>query len=226
MWSTCNSASYLINESILLDIPNGICRELRRMNINPSLIKHVIITHLHGDHFFDLPFYLFSRSNEKSTIYCSKESNDTLLKLIDISFPNAREYINIEFNNDDVFTIDNLVIERKIVSHGNEIKSYGYILYDKNNKVGFTGDTGLCKEVENMAKLCDVLICDCTLEKGNGFHMGIDDLNHLSKHYPCSIFASHIKDETREHIKNDNFQSLTDGKKLVLQKNKEDIYDN
>ena len=38
MYSINNSASYLINDSILLDIPNGTCRELKRQNINIPIL--------------------------------------------------------------------------------------------------------------------------------------------------------------------------------------------
>jgi len=218
MWSINNSASYLINDYILLDIPNGTCRQLRRMSVDPTTISHIIITHLHADHFFDLPFYLLSRSSKKSTIYCKKEDNEILLKLIDISFPNVRKYINIKFNNNDSFKIGNLNIERKEVNHGEDIKSYGYIIFDGNIKIGFTGDTCLCDEVQVMAYYCDTLICDCTLVNGNKYHMGIDNLKYLANKYGCSIYASHIKDETRKCINNSNFQTLTDGKVLILKK--------
>jgi len=221
MYSINNSASYLINDSILLDIPNGTCKELKRKNINIMDINHVIITHLHADHFFDLPFYLLSRSNnniQNSIIYCKEEDNKKLLKLIDISFPNVRKYLSIAFNNKDNFTIDNLNFERRKVNHGDDIESYGYIVSDNNITIGFTGDTSLCKEVEIMASICSTLICDCTRIKGNNYHMGIDNLEYLSKKYKCKIYASHIEDETRKCINNNNFKTLEDGKILLLRK--------
>lgn len=214
MYSINNSASYLINDNILLDIPNGTCRELRRLNIEPNSINHVILTHLHADHFFDLPFYLFSRSYSNSTIYCMKEDNDILLNLIDISFPNARSYVSAIFNNDDCFIIDDLKIIRKKVNHG-DINSYGYVISDTHTTIGFTGDSSLCDGVEEMASLCDTLICDCTLVEGNEYHMGIDNLIYLSNKYACCIYASHIKDETRKYVDNNNFEALRDGKVLI-----------
>ena len=222
MYSINNSASYLIDDGILLDIPNGTCRELKRKNIDTVDINHVIITHLHADHFFDLPFYLLNRSNKNiknSIIYCNKDDNDKLLNLIDLSFPNIRNYLSITFNNNDIFIINNLKIERRKVRHGDDIKSYGYIISDDNIKVGFTGDTSLCETVEKMASICNTLICDCTLVNGNKYHMGIDSLEYLSKKYKCDIYASHIKDETRKYINNNNnIKTLEDGKVLILRK--------
>ena len=221
MYSINNSASYLINDSILLDIPNGTCRELKRKNINIMDINHVIITHLHADHFFDLPFYLLSRLNNNlnsSIIYCDKNDNKKILDLIDLSFPNIRKYLSISFNGNNSFMINNLKFNRIEVCHGEDIKSYGYTISDNDITIGFTGDTSLCKKVEIMSSICSTLICDCTLIKGNKYHMGIDNLKYLSKKYKCDIYASHIKDETRKYINNNDFKILEDGKVLLLRK--------
>ena len=217
MTSINNSASYLINDNILIDLPNGTCRELRRMNINPKDIDHVLITHLHADHYFDIPFYLFSKNNN-SIIYCRKEDNKIINELIDISFANARDYLSYTFNNEDSFIIDNINFKRVQVNHGEDCDAFAYIISNDKVKVGFTGDTSLCSKVEEMAHYCDILICDCTLIRGNKYHMGIDNLEYLSSKYNCDIYASHIKDETRKYINNNNFEALTDNKVLVLKK--------
>lgn len=62
MWTSYNSASYMIDDDILIDVPNGMCKNLFRMGINPRLIKNVLITHFHGDHYFDMPFYFLLKS--------------------------------------------------------------------------------------------------------------------------------------------------------------------
>ena len=56
MWTAFNSASYMIDDNILVDIPNGLCKSLFRMGIDPRNIENVLITHFHGDHYFDIPF--------------------------------------------------------------------------------------------------------------------------------------------------------------------------
>ncbi len=58
------SASYLIDDHILIDMPNGSCKNLYNLGIKAENIDHVLITHFHGDHFFDIPFYLLKKSKE------------------------------------------------------------------------------------------------------------------------------------------------------------------
>ena len=56
MWTKYNSACYLIDKDIMVDFPNGTCKYLYRQNIEPRTINYVLLTHFHGDHYFDMPF--------------------------------------------------------------------------------------------------------------------------------------------------------------------------
>ena len=51
-----SSACTLINENILVDMPNGIVKRMKQLGVDVSKIKRILITHLHGDHFLDIPF--------------------------------------------------------------------------------------------------------------------------------------------------------------------------
>ena len=76
MWTKYNSACYLIDDKIMVDFPNGACKYLYRLNIIPNTIDNIVLTHFHGDHYFDMPFYLLNKSkseNKNVNIYCSKE---------------------------------------------------------------------------------------------------------------------------------------------------------
>ena len=105
------------------------------------------------------------------------------------------------------------------MSHG-RIKACGYIISTDNLKVGFTGDASLNDNIEYMAKVCNYLICDCSLQKGNNKHMGIDNILYLSNKYPnCKIITSHMFWETKlelSKIKNDKIIIPEDGLELDL----------
>ena len=62
MWTAYNSASYLIDDEILVDMPNGTCKNLFKIGVDPREVNYVLLTHFHGDHYFDIPFYFLLKS--------------------------------------------------------------------------------------------------------------------------------------------------------------------
>ncbi len=209
MWTAYNSASYMIDDDILVDIPNGMCKNLFRLELNPRIIKHVLITHFHGDHYFDIPFLFLLKSradNKDINIYCSKEGKRKNQKLLKLAFPNSargvNEAINLKYNFDSSFKISNYIIKKYLVDHGRMKPAYGYVFEYENKKLGFTGDSAICKNVELMASVCEYLFCDCMFIKGTSKHMGIDNIKYLSEKYPkCKFVVSHLEDETRQELK-------------------------
>ena len=190
MWNEYNSASYLIDKKTMIDFPNGTCKNLFRLGINPNSIEDIVLTHFHGDHYFDIPFYYLLKSKYKLldvNIYCEKDGKRKINKLLKLAFPNSTKDIiktlNISYDNKEKTTLKNYSIERVEVEHG-RMKAYGYIFKDKNKYVGFTGDTKLCNSVEYMSEKCDYLFCDCMFPKGTRKHMGIDNLEYLAAKYP------------------------------------------
>ncbi len=208
MWTGYNSASYMIDDNILVDIPNGMCKNLFKLGINPRKIEHVLITHFHGDHYFDIPFYFLLKSradNHNINIYCSKEGKRKNQKLLKLAFPNSTKEINeaidLKYIYKETFKVNNYIVQKYLVDHGRMKPAFGYIFDTKKYKIGFTGDTTICKNVLYMASVCEYLFCDCMFIKGTSKHMGIDNIKYLSKEYPnCKFVVSHLEDDTRKEL--------------------------
>jgi len=215
MWTKFNSASYLIDNEILIDIPNGTCKNLLRIGLSPKDIKHVLITHFHGDHYFDIPFLFLEKSMASSDInvYCDRLGKSKIKKVFKLAFPNTvkkvLKNININYKLDEKFNIDDYKINKVLVEHGKMKPSYGYIIEKDNIKVGFTGDTLLNSNVEYMAEVCNYLFCDCTLINGSNKHMGIDNIKYLAKEYSnCKFVVSHMSDDARSELLNINIKNI------------------
>lgn len=52
--------SFMINDSLLCELPPDIMPSLHRNKVRLSRIKRIFISHLHGDHVFGLPFFILS----------------------------------------------------------------------------------------------------------------------------------------------------------------------
>lgn len=208
MSSISNSASYLIDDMIAVDMPNGFCKNVKKIGIEIENINNVLVTHFHGDHYFDIPFYLLALSkkeNSKTNIYINKNNKKKIKKIFKLAFPNSVKKIEknvlINYIDEKHFKINDYKIEKILVEHGNLKPAFGYILQYKTKKIGFTGDSCYCDAIENMASLCDYLVCDCSLKEGNNKHMGIDNILELASKYPSHKFiVSHMSDATRKKM--------------------------
>lgn len=216
MWNQYNSACYLIDDKIMIDFPNGACKYLYRANILPSNIEYILFTHFHGDHYFDIPFYILSKAkseSKKTTIFCFEEGKSKIDQIGKLAFPNsyegAKNSLDLTFEHKNQFKIENYNIEKILVDHGRMKPAYGYIFNFNNTYIGFTGDTALCDNVEIMAQKCSYLFCDCMFIEGTDKHMGIDNLKYLHEKHPnCKFIVSHLENQTREELKKQNIKNI------------------
>lgn len=122
IFSKWNSASYLIDDKILIDVPNGTCKILKNIGIESSKITHILITHFHGDHFLDIPFVLLNKIVDNSgsaSIYCDSTGETKIYDVIKLSFPNKAEEVKNYFRYmyDEKFNINEYEIEKMMLEH-------------------------------------------------------------------------------------------------------------
>lgn len=225
--SISNSACSLINQKILVDIPNGTTKILKNMNKSIHTIQTIIITHFHGDHYFDLPFIILEKSFHPDknimplNIIGPKNIEQKTIELIETAFPGVWEKIKgilninfIEINPGEIRYIEDATIEAVEVAHGLP-NAQGYIITIDNQRCAFTGDTGACEGVEYLLSKSKIVIADCSTVSGIPVHMGINDIeNYLSKYPDNIIIATHMRDKTKEEAQKlelDNFIVPSDG---------------
>ncbi len=205
------NACSLIDNNILVDTPPGTLKELKRLNKNLDDIDIIIITHLHGDHFFDLPFiilheYVRKRSKELFIIG-PKNLKKELGKLIKLAFKNILyKYIselNVTFI--DAENIQNHEINEGLyltsikVTHGTLKNCYGY-LFQKDDKVlGITGDIEMCPGLTYMLKKVNYIMIDVTVD-GKDNHLNLTELKALTEEYKINYVPVHYPDEITEEL--------------------------
>lgn len=227
MWSEYNSACYMIDNNIMVDYPNGACKYLYRLGLKPKSIEHLLITHFHGDHYFDVPFLIYNKGKQDSkrlTIYSSKDGKKKIFKLGLLAFPHSFFEVvlksKLSFNYSEEFTIGKYNITKVLMDHGRMKPAYGYLIENKKRKIGFTGDSSLCEGYEYLASKCDYLFCDCTHIEGNNHHTGINNILYLAKKYhKCKFVVSHLDNKTRKEfqkIKAKNIIIPKDGMEIKI----------
>ena len=216
MYTAYNSACTLIDNKIIVDMPNGTIKQLLKENINVGLIDIILITHMHGDHTADIPFFLkyifnYLKIKKNIKIVGPLGIKNKIIKLFNAyNFEDEKEieqFFNIEFIEilENEIEIDNYFIKSYLVLHGEEKPALGYVI---DNKLGLTGDSGLCNNIEKIFKKSQVIISDSSLDIGDNCHLGINDLDYLTKKYNKKVLCTHLRDETRNIITRGNFKNI------------------
>lgn len=216
------SASAIIDEHILIDLPNGIIKYLKQLNYDILKIDTIIITHLHGDHFFDLPFLMlgkyFNHDKNPIKVICPYGTTKKIQKLFCLGFPHdfrkVMNNINIEFiehkSKNNIVLDNNIKIQSINVKHKLMKPCFGYIININNKTAGFSGDSIYCKAIDKIVESSDIAVLDMSLKnEGNKAHMGFLDIEKICKKYPNkNIIATHMPDSTREIALNNPIKNL------------------
>lgn len=219
--ATQSSSSTLIDNKLLIDMGNGIIKKLKQTGHQIKDIENCLITHLHGDHFGDIPFLMLDRFMYKIEtpvhIYAPRGMKKTVKELFDILFPGDYERVQevakvdfIEFEEMKHVNIgDETYLTSYEVQHGNLIPAYGYIVEKDNRKIGFSGDSCYCEAIDTIVKQSDFSVLDMSWMESKKAHMGLEDIVKIKQTYPNKkIATTHMQDYTREQAKKQNIENL------------------
>ena len=214
------SASTLIDENLLIDVGSGIADKIKQLGYEITKIENCLITHLHGDHFADIPFFMVNRIGGKKPlcIYGPEGLENKIKQLYDIlvfpfDFETAKEKAKVSFIEFDKMEHKEIEEETYVtafeVEHGNCKPAYGYVIERKNKKIGFSGDTCLCESVSRIVQQSDMTILDACVIEANKAHMGLNNITEITAKYPNKKFATtHMHEETRKEAKQKNIKNL------------------
>lgn len=233
-WYERKNTSFVIDESIVFDVPNGAYKDIVRVVGLESLekIEAIIISHFHSDHFADLRIFAtrFMRElknlKQKKKIYAPKGCLDVLIELNRAMFSQGDELSREEYQKNiefiDIydgfeFEVGEYKVTAKKVEHG-ALDAYGFIFTDKNGmKIGFSADTGICENLEHIISNSKYAFVEMAAIKKSMKHICIEEFEGLIKKYPnCKIFPVHTSDPCQEYAKNHGMNFLVDGQVLDL----------
>lgn len=204
------NASVIINNSILIDVPPGIVKQLLKNKVDIKSIKSILITHQHIDHYFDLPILIqyFTLHNISAiTIFANQNIINSFPQLIKLAFPDEYEkilsLIDIHFiplQEDKAYTFNGVNILPIPVIHGKLNHCFAFIIKQNEKSIGYSGDASYTKEIEYLCKNSNHIILDSTKLIGDTDHMGIDNIQSLCQKYKNkTIYANHISEHVQDY---------------------------
>lgn len=162
-----DTASYLVNEQLMIDVGWHATETLRRGHHTPKDVTALFFTHMHHDHMMALPAFLyeFYRDNEAGRLHIygphtlprAVEDAKRFLQL-DYYWPDADDpQLHILKEGDIVETAGMRV---HVLESGHAVPGLCYCMEDLQTdvKLGFTGDSRPLEAFETFFDQCDVLV--------------------------------------------------------------------
>jgi ribonuclease BN (tRNA processing enzyme) len=174
---------------LLLDCGTGVLSNLQRV-VELKDVNYIVISHLHADHCFDLiPYrHALTRPQHKDLhpyLYLPPGGGEMLLKLVSafdaLSTFFSDFFFVKEYDPTATLRLGDLSIEFASVKH--YVQDYA-IAVSGSKRIVYSADSGLCEELEVLARDADLFLCEatkCDHRDADWGHLSADEVGMLSK---------------------------------------------
>ncbi|MCS7220148.1 MAG: ribonuclease Z [Anaerolineae bacterium] len=154
-------------QAILIDAGPTIMVQLGRHGLEADHVDLLLITHTHGDHTLGWPMLLFRQT--PLTVIGSPQSIEVLKQLVLLIYPELSKQLRswvcfqaLEPEGLWVSPRGDVILRVALTNHAHPCYAYRLEFPDIGRSLVYSGDTGLSREVEELARGCDLLIHEAT----------------------------------------------------------------
>ena len=217
------------NERFLIDCGASSLIAMRRAGISLLEVEKILVTHLHGDHFGGIPFFLLdaqlvSKRERPLMIIGPPGLQDRVYSSMEVLFPGSSkvkrefgvEFIELEPHEEQ--RIGELSITGYPVIHFSGAPPYALRIELQGRVIVYSGDTEWTDELIEASRGADLFICEAYFyDKAVKFHL---DYRTLISHRPelaCDrIVLTHMNEDMLAKLDRIELEHAEDGKRIVL----------
>lgn len=210
------STSFLINDTVLIDAPPAIPSAIYKLHKGINDINQILITHLHGDHYFGLPFllveYFLMGREEELSIYGDAKLEENVKRLIALAYPgmdydavikNGRIKYYPVTDNQRIDLAGNISVT-PIKARHTDVETFGFIVEDESRRIYYSADSEWFEEMDRCIEGVDYAILDATLQEDLlPGHMSFGKVKEIAERYNNKkFFAVHRSNYECEEVGN------------------------
>jgi len=208
----------------LIDCGTSAMISLRKFNLDPNAISTIVISHLHGDHFGGLGFFildaqLISKRQTDLTIIGPPGLEARHRAAMEALFPGSVdtkrqfEIRFIEMPAEQEAVLENLTITPFVVDHFSGAPSYALRIAVDGRILTYTGDTQWIKTLVAAGLNADLLIAECYHpDRQLKGHLDLKTLKqHLDEIAPKRVILTHMSTAMLDSLDTIDLEPAYDG---------------
>ena len=192
-FNTCFHLERARQGNVLVDCGASSMVAIRKWDVDPNGISTVLVSHLHGDHFGGLPFFLLdaqlvSRRTAPLVLAGPPGFRERLMIVMEAMFAGSTKVdrkFALEIRELDLHErveFDGLAVTPYLMKHYSGAPSYALRIETEDKVLTYSGDTEWVEELIPAGRDADLFICEAYFfDKVMKYHI---DYTTLSRHLP------------------------------------------
>ena len=217
------------SSTFLVDCGASSLIAMRRYGVVPNDIDMILLTHLHGDHFGGIPFFvldaqLISKRSRPLLIVGPPGTKRRVIAAMEIFFPGSSQIqqtfsLDIqELASNQPQTVNEVIVTSYPVQHPAGDPSLALRMECNGKIITYSGDTAWTETLLPAAKEADLLIAEAYFfEKKIKFHLDFHTLMaHLDELQAKRLIVTHMSEDMLARLENIPCECAEDGKLIEV----------
>jgi len=212
----------------LIDCGASSLIAMRQFAVDPSLVDTILLTHLHGDHFGGIPFFVldgqFSRRTRPLVVAGPPGLQARVREAMEVLFPGSsqtEQRFTLEFVEmpEGMSTrIGSIEVTAYGVVHASGATPYALRIDCGTKVIAYSGDTEWTDALIQAAEGADLFICEAYFfEKKIKYHLDFQTLMEHRAELRCRrLILTHMNDDMLQRLGGVDIEWAEDGKSVVL----------
>jgi ribonuclease BN (tRNA processing enzyme) len=213
---------------VLVDCGASSLIALKRLGLSPSTIDAVVISHLHGDHFGGIPFFVldqqFARRERPLLLAGPPGLRQRVMQAMEVLFPGSSqaerrfELRLMELPERTPTAVGQAEITAIPVIHASGAAAYGLRVRAATRVVAYSGDTEWTDALVELAAGADVFICEAyAFQKAIKFHLSYATIREHRDRLQCGrLVLTHPSADLLGHQRDVEIELAHDGLELFI----------
>jgi ribonuclease BN (tRNA processing enzyme) len=202
---------------------------MKRFGVDPLLVDTILLSHLHGDHFGGVPFFVMEAQHvlcrSKPLVVAGPPGLEArILEAMEVLYPGSSQTHKpftlefVELADETATTVDTLVVTPYSVVHPSGAPSYALRIALEDKILAYSGDTEWTDALIPAARGADLFVCECfSPEKRGGHHLDYQTLMDHRTELECrKLILTHMNDDMLHRLGSLDVEWAEDGKVVVL----------